>query len=739
MWLNINYMSLKQYEDEKRIESSDNLFQNYYFRFNKSITPMLSYQLYLRTNLINSHHTDMTGRETTTYQRAVEPAMDVFFRNPVYRLTGGYRRLEKWSTAHLRDESRKTTEFYYSRFDITPYELPSLSLQFDRQRDYDYLSPRDTDSTNNRYSGSNWYDLLYKGLRLSYNLTYTRNEYKTPADETIEKTVNSSFNGLYNIGYNRSFWDGGFSISAGYQGNYVRNKIEQYARQTGSVEFKRSPSSGMHGLGTQLKPDVDTLVSTITLSDNVYNNPAVALTGTINIGQNGDRFHNMGIQLFSSERPVDALYIYVNKDITSDINLSSKVNWRVYTSDFNLPGTWVEITIQSVTVSVFDTLNNIFRYEIRFSATQNALFFRAINMENALINDVLVTEIEAYGTDVVPQSGRIIDTSTFFTQGINLSTSVRPLNRLIFALNYFLNRADQHPKSFVDSVGGAFSNIFEKPEAEIQEKLKSNITRTYGASTTWLTHRFLTTTARFQRNEAFDNKYETDFRSDTYSLDFSSSPLPTLDTKLSLIRTYSYSFDEKQSMNDLYLITIGSKLFRDVNMITDIGYIKSETYATDTSITTADESTSSTNRYIRGTIDASLTQKLYGNLIYGFSRISGDKPSTSSDGALVITYRPGRFINLTGSLKISELDGDVNTSEGIFADWLFLPTVRLNLGYEHQNLDKEEKTIDTFNGYIIWYVKKFIDVQFIYRYSRDMAEKKMETYNFGGNLTCRFW
>jgi hypothetical protein len=497
----------------------------------------------------------------------------------------------------------------------------------------------------------------------------------------------------------------------------------------------------MYGLGTQLQMKVDTLVSTIALSDNIYNIPAIP-SGTINIGLNGSKFYNLGIQLFSTEKSVDTLFIYVNKDVTSDTNLTNPVNWKAYRSDFNLRGTWFEIPIQAITLSVYDTLNNIYRYEIKFSTPQNALFFRVINMEKASINDVLVTEIEAFGTDVVPQSGRIIDTSTFLTHGINLNTNIKPLSRLIFALNYFLNRSDQHPKSVLDSIGSAFYSIFKKPEIEPEEKLKSNITRTYGASTTWLTHRFLTTTARFQRNEAFDNKAETDFKSDTYSLDFSSSPIPTLDAKLSLIRTFGYSFEEEQSKSDLYLLTIGSKLYRDVNMITDIGYTRSKTYATEdtrSSTSTINEVTRSTTKYIRGTIDARLTSKLYGNLTYGFSRTSGDNSSTSNDGSLIITYRPGKFINLTGNFKVSYVDGDTNTSEGFFMDWLFLPTVRLNLGYEHQDLNQESKTIDTMNGYVIWYITKFIDVQFLYSYTREVAETKIETYNFGGNLTCRFW
>ncbi len=86
----------------------------------------------------------------------------------------------------------------------------------------------------------------------------------------------------------------------------------------------------------------------------------------------------------------------------------------------------------------------------------NSLYFTVINLENASVNDVLATEIEAYGTDFVPHTGKLTDISKFFTQGINFNTNIRPFKKLIFNVNYFLNRADENPDSFMDSVKRSF-------------------------------------------------------------------------------------------------------------------------------------------------------------------------------------------------------------------------------------------------------------------------------------------
>jgi hypothetical protein len=361
-------------------------------------------------------------------------------------------------------------------------------------------------------------------------------------------------------------------------------------------------------------------------------------------------------------------------------------------------------------------------------------------MEVATVSDVLVTEIEAFGTEFVSSTGKITSSSTFFTQGINLNASLRPVKSFIFSLNYFLNRSDQHPKSIIDSIEGAFSNLLSKDTTGYKEELRSNITRTYGANAIWLAHRLLTATASFQRNEAFDNQYETAFHSDTYSLNFSSSPLPTLNTNLSLVRTSSYSFNEKQSMNDLYLLTIGSQLYKGVNMITDLGYTQARTYAMpESSATPTTENAKSSTRYIRGTINANLTPNLYTDLTYGFSQTSGSTSSSLNEGAVIITYRPGQFVNITGILRVSDADDNTSTAEGFLIDWLVLPVIRLNVNYQHTNTEPGATTNDSISSYARWYITKFLDLQLTYSYTRNVSNKTDETYNFGGNLTCRFW
>jgi hypothetical protein len=364
----------------------------------------------------------------------------------------------------------------------------------------------------------------------------------------------------------------------------------------------------------------------------------------------------------------------------------------------------------------------------------SASFFKAVNSNTippVAGNEVEVSEIKVFDIETITETGTVTDVNNFFNQGINLVANVRPVPKLSFSLNYFINRSDQNPISIWNSIGGVFSNLVSKSIND-DDRLISNVLRVYGASSEWLTHRLLTTTLRFQRNEAFDNRNETDFSSNTYSLSFNSVPLPTLDANLSLIRSDNYTFAAKETTNNSVLLSIVSKLYRDVNMVTDMGYTQSKSH-----ITAIKSDTTS----IRGSIDAYLTPKLYGSLIYGFSRVSSSD-NTSADtteGQTIITYRPGRFINITGTLRAMDIDGDTTTSEGILIDWLPLPALRLNLNYLHSNSDTEPTMSNLLSTYLIWYITKFLDLQVTYSYTQEEREQVEKIYSIGANLNCRFW
>jgi len=417
--------------------------------------------------------------------------------------------------------------------------------------------------------------------------------------------------------------------------------------------------------------------------------------------------------------------------VTGDGNLTNLNNWKIFKSDYNQADTWEEVPIrnQVVRVSRIDAFENIYRYEIEFSTSHNASFFKAVNRATANIPNVSVTMIEALGTDDTQQA---IDTTTTrsFNQGLNFSTNIRALPELIFALNYSLDRTDQNPISFNSSVSGAFENIFTDSIYGDEEDFRSNITRSYGLTTTWLAHTLLTTNLRLRKSENFDNLGEVDSYSNTYNLSFNSVPLPTLDSTLSLIRSDRYNFNEKQTTSNSAQLSVGSRLYSGVNMINDLGYTESKSYTSDTT---------SDSYSLTGSLDADITKKLSGILNYGYYRtLSGDESSTTKDLLTSISYQPGRYTSISANFSISDNDGDQTVTEGVLFDWLPLRVFRLNLSYQHSDVEPGPSKNDTINGYAIWYITKFADLRFAYGYTQRKEEVETESYSYNSNLNCRF-
>lgn len=724
-YFDINKNTTKQYEDGERTLSSDTLNRNLYLNLQEPITPVLSYQFNLRTNFLDSQTTDALDATSKSYVRSIEPALDLILGTPMYSLSSGVRRREQWTAAHMNNDNRKTNEYYYSRLNLLPEALPSLTLQADRQKNYDYLSPRAEDNSSSVYFVNSAYDLPSGDVKFRYTINYSYNVNKTPLSLAY-KTISDNFNGTYNIGHSRRFWQSKADYSINYQGNYSRNKSEQFVTQSGTVLNERIPFAGLHELDV---PPLDPATGQLGTENNLINNDFNSGIASINIGTGAN--HNIGIWV-SPENSVDRLYIYVDKDVSGDVNLRNVSNWKVYKSNSNTAVTnWEEITVSQVTVSV-DTLDNIFRYEIKFLTGQNASYFKAVNLATVSaigLADVLVTELEALGTDLAAE-GKLINASNSFTQQLSLNTNFRPTGKLTLALNYSIDRSDQNMVSLINSVEGIFENIFSDSFSEDKWNFISNITRGYGASAAWQTHRFLTTTFRVQRIESFDNIEETDLSTNTYNLTFFSVPLPTLNANLSLIRSDSFSFSEKASTNDSLLLSVGSKLYRDVNMITDVVYTRSHAFETDTTTST---------QQINGTLDALLTRKLSGTFNYHFSwSVSDETHSRTSEGSTYITYRPGNLININVNFKITDSTDETSTTEGILIDWLPLQAIRFNLNYQHSDSEPGPVKSDSINGYVIWYLTKFADARITSSYIQQVDEKETENYSTSASFNCRF-
>jgi hypothetical protein len=597
--------------------------------------------------------------------------------------------------------------------------LPSLSIQVDRQRDFDHLYISALDHTDTTYVAGSAYTLPSRDLNLTYNINYSHNVNETPLSNT-EKSTNDNFSSSYNINYSGLLWGGKVNYALGYQGNYSRNKREQFIATPGSLPVERTGGDGLRGL------DVNTQIPLTSGFSALTNDDFSDVAASINLSANPD--NHIGI-LVLFRKSVDKLFIYVDEDLSAENSLDKALNWKVFKSESNTANSWISVPVNNINIRAVDPINNIYRYEIEFVTSQNALYFKAINSVISSVPNVQVTEIEAYGTDPMPK-GHNIDTSTSFAQRLAFNAGVTPLRKLKVSFHYSLDRADQNPLSLTDSISGAFTNILGNSLKEEQD-FRSNVIRSYGIASAWMTHRLLTTTLRLQRNETFDNIDETDAETNTYYLSFNSAPFPTLDATMSLVKSDRFSFDTKDSTNNSFLLNVGADLHRDVRMVTDLGYTHSDSFT---------NNTATSNYVMNGSFDTLLTAKLSTDFRYGFSWTSpkGESLRKSKDGAVLITYRPGRFINLTGSFSISDSNSDITISEGLLMDWLPLPAIRLNVSYKHIRSEPGPSTDDSFSGFGTWHITKFMNAQLTYSYTKSREVKTSENHNLSTNLSLRF-
>lgn len=712
--------------------ASDQFRQNYNLRFNKKITPILSYGLYLRTSLTDSTDTDISQITRERSQRDVEPMLELLLQNPIYSLNTGYRRLESLQEQRPEGTSTKlTTGYFYSRLDIKPVDLPNLSLQYDRRSEAD--GQNTVDSLLTTYSAASSYIVAYKNINAGYNLRYSGKISETPL-QVVNKNIDELLAGQYTLGYTKSFFSGRLRVSSSYRGDYTQNINEIFSTTGGTVLSRRLPLQGLYDTqqGTPAQPNVDTLN---TVEPALIDADVAAGIPALNIGT--IQFLNAGMQV-SSVQTVSRLYIYVNRDVRTDSSLTQPANWRAYKNNAN--SSWqtlaTVVSIQSVSVSPVDALNNIYRYELVFSSAQSAGFYKVINLETVAVPgspgmDVFVTEIEAYGAEFIAAGSSLRRESVFFNQGLAFNAGLRALPKLELSFNYSVSRSDQGPHSILNSAGGLFQNIFSRTTSDAADPMISDVSRVYGISANWKTHPLLATVIRIQRNESFDNKETRDFASHNYSLSFSSAPLPTLDLNLLFSRSDNFSFDQKTGTNNSAQFSAGARLYRNVTMVMDTGYTQTESATTDLKTATL---------FLSTNLQARLTPKLSGNMVYRFnSSLSGSEAPASHEGHVSVSYRPGRLVNMSANLKMLTA-GEDRTLQGAFSlDWRPLRALSLSGRFDLSSTLPEQASSFGFNSSLRWQIFRFMDAQlnYTYRVNEDPGHKTTAAF-IGGRLNCSF-
>jgi hypothetical protein len=743
----VTYSTGKSLRDGQKTSSFDRLSQNYFLDLSKPITPYLSYRVGLRVTLSDRSFTT-EGVTTDRSQRSFVPSLDLTLENPFYDLTTGYRRQELFSGKELENDNRTTIQFYYARLGVHVGRYPTLLLEFSRQETFDHLPVRKKDSTATSYSATTGGGFRRGGLQAFYSLNYNRAETETPLSQTRE-TITDQYGGSYSFSYARAFWEGRGNVRANYRGTYSRSMTDSFVSETGNVLLERTPFVGLYAQGPDTEPfgNAPELTTEVTgLIDSGLNPTSSRLAEPVSpeislvrdpVNPQAHLFHNIGVRIQDASQTVDRIFVYVRVSGTVTDGASLQIPWEAFVSqtnndDWRLVRSRLD-AVSRVSVPGFEDID-IFRYEIVFDSPQTGPFFKVINQQTVDtvsapgVTDVLVTEIEAYGVETVPATGKLSSQEEAIIQGFRVSASVAPFRKWSFDINASVDRSDAQPENIAGSIGGTFANLFIKDIGGGGEQ-ESSVRRSYGGGVNWRPlEKYLTASLRAQRSEFFDNLGQVDNSANIYSLGLGSAPLPTVNIHFTAARSERFDFSQKQSTIHSFVLSVGTKLYPGVNMLTDAAHSLSKNEET------GEETTSTA---LNGNVDARFTEQLFTTLRYNISHSeSGSGSSTSAQSTVAASYRPARFLNFSGVFSIQDTEASTRTTEAVTANWLAVSVLRLNASYAHSDTNPGP-TSDTVSTSGRWEITDFLNLRLTYSYSRSKEKVTTENHVLTGTLSGR--
>ncbi len=700
------------YEDGEKVQTIDSLLTNVNITYSKELTDYVSYEFFMR-GYYKRTDTDLTaGGGLTETRRSIGPSLQLIINNPFYNLRTGYQ-FSIMDRDFDGNKEETTDGLLYSDLHIRPYKLPSFYIHFSDEKirnDFNESLEKDL----RRYLLSSNYRYDKSGFTGEYNLSYDFFKEESPAN-LIYKKETEQFTGSYKVGYSSYFFQNALRFYSDYKGNFGRTDFAQYSSARGLVLFKRQASGGLYALGTIGNPDVNVLSSEAQLVDNDLQ------TGIGSIDLNSQSYHNIGLY-FINPASVDRLYLYVrsSQDLTIEPNLTTPANWRVFITD-DMNSGWTQIALLALSVTVYDSVNGIYRYEFLISPN-SARYFKVINYSTTIgVNPALVTEIEAHGTDTVSSEGKLSYVTRFFQQEVSLGLTYMPRRNMSWEWGFYTKRIDTRPSSLTEPVGDVFQNIFNDPDIDMTSDNTIEVTRSNYVALNWGPFDVLSTGARFQRYTTRDSKNQKDFVSNNYQVQFRYTPIERFSSSLNISRMDTFEFDQDKTRSDSIILSTDAKVLRDLILINDFGYRKSEDYIA---------GSESETRFISGSIDATLTRKIRTYFNYGIDWVSDRTGSYSSNRAgLMVSYRPGSAIGLTGSINTMHSRDSDSVTEGISMNWRMTRKLTVNSGVFHSETDPGSIKTDSFYGTLAWYLRKSLDLSFNYFFSKQDADITREVHS----------
>jgi len=688
----LTYRSTETKTDDEEDESSWSFAQNYNLHATKDFTPKVNFAANLGINI------NETNETTTTL---LTPDIRLNIKNEYFYANTGYRITQKGLNilTGVSTEDRLTTESWNANFSTKSDKYPKVQLRYNEDRNYDHLAVRETDSKTTNFFGTT--DYTYRFLNFNY-------EYKNNvSDDYVTEFITETDSHHGRVDFRKSFWKNRISTSGSY--SITNTKTET---KTGGQDVRQEREiKAIKGL---YAPDSTTTPLYDNYDDLIDDIKTARTTPTeINIGGFGNTDRNIGLELNSPE-DVELIYLYTEDNPLALISFTD-FTWDVYSSADN-NNTTTTTTWNPISNVTFKYNTNENRFEISFDKT-NARYFKIVNTSNDSNNNLYVTEIEAYNYKTYAAFTTTETEQTTQTTQANLR--YKPTDWLSFTYDFTNDERKTEP---------------DQEKTELESEKTKRLTHNMNCRVERELHKYITAWAQYGRRMEYDSEAE-DKTTDTYLLHFLSSPLPTLDTDLSLNHTVSKEKGETQSKNSSALLHISAKLRKGADLNVDANITRSENLVSQSETTT---------KSINSDLRLELTRMLTAEIEYDTnwtktqqSELDGDTMGRTSSARVILYWRPSHDFYFRGSYDIDrdEKSGEETTRQQYNMNWLMTEKMQLDMGY---TLNRDDTVSSTYSADLSWNLSRVFTLRFGYDWSHQKEDMAETTQTFITNLSARF-
>jgi len=654
-------------------ESSWQQTQNYKLGVRKDFTDKVNFTADVDVNITNND-----GKETTS----LVPDLRLDVNNEYFNANTGYRRTERNINMFTvnPEQERITTESWNINLDTKSITYPQLRLSYSEDVSYDHLEDHETDNKSTLFNSRLDYD--YRFLDFSYS--FKRNTSENYVTDLTQET--NTHEGM--MSFNRNFFDDKVTTS----GRYSILFSETESQTQGSEVTVEDLVAAAHGLYADDFPLPGVALGTL---DSLVDGDRTTSTGK-SIGGFGKTDRNIGLDL-NLDKTISQIRLY-----TEDVSFTSTAfTWAVYYSDDNV--NYTKIT-NAATFSYDDDENY---FEINFNATE-ARYFKIVNKGNdSTVDPINVTEIEAY--EVTTYAPNAVTTQERTTQNLQTSIGYKPFDWMQF--NYDLSWNEQETK----------------PDSE----KTSQTTHNFSARVERRLHQYLRAVGQYQRRMQV-NSDSADTANDTFLVHFTSSPLDTLSTGLSLSHNISQTENVVQSKNTQALMQAQAKLREGLDWDVDCTATNYQNVAGD-----SETNTQSLSSGLRMELTPNLTDELEYDVQWSETDAPAGTASTQSSSAKNTLYwRPSSDFFFRGSYSMNwEDSGEESTQQQYNISWLMTDKMQLSLGY---TLDENGGTSQTLSSDLSWNLSSMFTLKFGFNWSRQETDTVTDSKAYTVDISARF-